>query len=77
MRRGASDCRAAELLSTQIVSSTGESNSSPTRLQSCSAVVNAFRDYEEEHDLATPKFWGDALILGLAYPPHFLKLHER
>jgi len=48
VRVGSRDCRAVKLLSTQIVCSTGESNSSPTRLQaarSSSTLSNSTNGY--------------------------------
>jgi hypothetical protein len=60
---GSHDCGAVELLSTQIVRKTGESNSSPTTAHlACNVVVNAFQQYERFAGLATAKFERRCLI---------------
>jgi len=81
--RGSRDCRAAKLLSTQIVRKQAKASSSRTTLHiACNAVVNAFQQYEWLACLATAKLERRCAILELAHPPfrgigpNSLRIHD-
>lgn len=68
--RGEPRLQAVKRLSTQIVSSTGESNHLERQCNlSCKVVVNACQEYEELLQLATAKLERRCQLLELAHPP--------
>jgi hypothetical protein len=75
---GRRDCKAARLLSTQIVSNTRRKLFSSATAQNmiCNVIVNAFQQYEQLPSVATAKMKRRTTGFNLAHPPFFANAHD-